>query len=268
MNDLLNENRIRSALTTRVFGREIVYRARTGSTNDLAKELAAQGAAEGLVVVTDEQTAGRGRMSRRWLAPAGTSLLASILFRPNLAPLRANQLTMLCSLAAADAVTQVAGLPVALKWPNDLVVGETAWRKLAGVLTDTGILGDQLSFVVVGIGINVNLPPRALPELAPNATSILAETGRATDRASLLAALLAGIERRYDRLRSDESPHAEWAARLATLGRRVTATTSQGTLTGIAEAVHENGALLLRTEEGALVSLAAGDVTPREKQTD
>jgi BirA family biotin operon repressor/biotin-[acetyl-CoA-carboxylase] ligase len=257
----LNESRVREMLTTRIIGRELIYRASTGSTSNLAKELAGRGAAEGLVVVADEQTAGRGRMDRRWLAPAGTCILCSILFRPDLAPQNANRLTMLCALAAADALAKVAGLRAALKWPNDLVVGEESWRKLAGVLTDTGILGEKLSFAVVGIGINVNVHVDALADLAPNATSVMAETGQFTDRETLLAALLAGIENRYTPLRSGENPLTEWATRLATLGRRVTATTAQGALTGIAEAVDEDGALLLRTDEGRLVPLAAGDVT-------
>ena len=112
---------IQSALTTQVFGRELAVLPRTGSTNDVAKDLAAHGAPEGTVVVADEQTAGRGRLARRWLAPPRTCLLCSLLFRPDLPPIQAQRLTMLCSLAAADAIEQVAGLYVHLKWPNDLV---------------------------------------------------------------------------------------------------------------------------------------------------
>jgi BirA family biotin operon repressor/biotin-[acetyl-CoA-carboxylase] ligase len=280
--DELNAARIGAALTTRIFGRELVCLSLTGSTNDVAKRLAVQGVPEGTVVLADEQTAGRGRMRRRWLAPPGTCLLCSILFRPDLFPTQAQRLTMLCSLAVADAVEQVAELPVALKWPNDLVVKSQipdsksqGWRKLAGVLAETGVMGGQvksqspkpkaqnwwLEFVVVGIGLNVNVGPEVLPRLAPDATSILAETGREVDRAVLLAALLAGVEARYARLRAGESPRAEWAARLATLGQSVSVTTSEGTLTGVAEAVDEDGALLLRTPEGVLHRLLAGDVT-------
>jgi len=266
--DRLDLSTVRAALTTRVFGRNLVILPSTGSTNDVAKDLAARGAPEGTVVVADEQTAGRGRMGRRWLAPPGTCLLCSILFRPTLPPTRTNRLTMLCSLAAADAVEQVAGLRVALKWPNDLIVRTQSpkskaqnWRKLAGVLTETGMVGERLEFVVVGIGVNVNVPPEALPNLAPDATSILAEVGRPVDRVTLLAALLAKVEQQYEPLRAGESPHQEWAARLATLGRLVEATTSGGVLTGVAESVDEDGALLLRTPNGTLHRLVAGDVT-------
>jgi BirA family biotin operon repressor/biotin-[acetyl-CoA-carboxylase] ligase len=272
----LSKERIMAALTTEIFGRELVYLPSTGSTNDVAKDLATQGAPEGTVVLADVQTAGRGRMSRRWVAPPGTCLLCSILFRPDLPPAQAQRLTMLCSLAAADAVKQVAELPVALKWPNDLIVQSPisnlqspAWRKLAGVLTETGVTGQRLDFLVVGVGINANVEPAALPALAPDATSILAETGREVDRAVLLAALLAGVEARYARLRAGESPQVEWAARLATLGQSVEVSTSEGSLAGVAEAVDEDGALLLRTPDGLRHRLLAGDVTlarPRRRQ--
>jgi BirA family biotin operon repressor/biotin-[acetyl-CoA-carboxylase] ligase len=261
----LNASAIQAALTTRILGQRLMVLPRTGSTNDVAKSLASRGAPEGTVVVADEQTAGRGRLDRRWLAPPGTCLLFSVLFRPQLEPLQANRLTMLCSLAAADAIYTLAGLRVGLKWPNDLIVGTRTWRKLAGVLTETGLVGSRLDFAVVGIGINVNVGPAALPGLAPDATSILAETERETDRTALLAVLLAGVEERYARMRAGESPHAEWAARLATLGRQVEVTTPQGTLTGVADAVDEDGALMLRAHDGTLRRLVAGDVTLRQR---
>ncbi len=282
----MDAEQIRAVLMTQVFGRNLIFLPRTGSTNDVAKDLAAQGAPEGMVVVADEQTAGRGRMGRCWVASPGTCLLCSVLFRPTIPPVQAPRLTMLCSLAAADAIQQVAGLPVDLKWPNDLIrsaglqVCKSAssqvckspipnppsltWKKLAGILTETGTSGERLDYVVVGIGINVNVPPEALPALAPDATSILAETGQVTDRAALLAALLVGVEQRYRALQAGASPQPEWATRLATLGQQVQATASHGaTLTGIAEAVDEDGALLLRTSDGVLHRLLAGDVTLR-----
>ncbi len=261
----LSQRQIEKALRQMTFWRKVVYLPVTGSTNDVAKGLAAQGAPEGTVVVADEQTAGRGRLGRRWVAPPSTCLLCSLLFRPSLSLSQANRLTMLCSLAAADPAKEIAGLQVFLKWPNDLIVQSPAWKKLSGVLTETGmtrhIAGTQLDFVIVGIGINVNVPPEVLPDLDSNATSILVETGREVDRATLLIALLAGVERRYEALRAGESPHQEWAVRLATLGRPVKVTTSDGVLAGVAESVDEDGALLLRTLDGALHRLLAGDVT-------
>jgi BirA family biotin operon repressor/biotin-[acetyl-CoA-carboxylase] ligase len=304
----LDASRIQAQLTTRTFGRNLIVLSQTGSTNDVAKERAVAGAPEGVVVLADEQTAGRGRMGRRWLAPPGTCLLCSILFRPDLPPAQAQRLTMLCALAMADAVEDVAGLRAWLKWPNDLIVkiqGQSpkskdqslkpkdqsprikaqgprakaqGWRKLAGVLTETSMVGLQgpdlkaqgpesesagwrLEYVVVGIGVNVNVAPQDLAGLALDATSVLAETGRKADRAALLATLLAGVEVRYARLQAGESPHAEWATRLATLGQHVEVITSEGKVVGAAEAVDEDGALLLRTSDCVLHRLTAGDVT-------
>jgi BirA family biotin operon repressor/biotin-[acetyl-CoA-carboxylase] ligase len=263
----LNIGRVQAMLTTETFGRRLIYRHQIGSTNDLAKDAAADQAPEGTVVVADEQTAGRGRLGRRWLAPPGSALLCSILFRPVLALRSAPQLTMICALAAADAVATVACVEVGLKWPNDLIVasddreGEGMWRKLAGLLTETGVVGDQLDFVVVGLGLNVNIPAEVLPQIAPQATSLLVEAGREVDRAALLAALLTGVENRYTVLQAGQDPLSEWVARLATLGRFVRATTSEGTVEGVAEGVDSDGALLLRAGDGALHRLVAGDVT-------
>jgi BirA family biotin operon repressor/biotin-[acetyl-CoA-carboxylase] ligase len=287
--DPLDASAIESALTTQVFGRKLVVLPCTGSTNDVAKNLAARGAPEGTVVVADEQTAGRGRLARRWLAPPRTCLLCSLLFRPDLPPIQAQRLTMLCSLTTADAIEQVAGLSVQLKWPNDLVVKSQianrkpatsnlqpptsnfqlptsnfqppAWKKLAGILTETGITGERLDFAVVGIGINVNVEPQVLLTLAPDATSILAEVGCPVDRSALLVALLAGVKRRYQALRAGESPHREWAARLATLGQPVEVAAAGEVLAGVAESVDEDGALLLRLPDGGLRRLLVGDVT-------
>ncbi len=236
----------------------------TTSTNDVARDLAARGAPGGTIVVADYQTAGRGRMGRRWLAPPGTSLLCSILFRSPLGleslP-NPTDLTMLCALAAADAVEKAADLPVSLKWPNDLVVVRGAsWRKLGGLLAETGISGDRVEFVIVGVGINVNVPADALPDLAPDATSILAETGRETERDLLLDHFLNEVASRYERWRAGERPWAEWAARLATLGRPVRVVTAEGERRGVAEGVDEEGTLLLRTPDGTLHRIRVGDV--------
>ena len=264
----------RARIRTRLFGRNLICLARIGSTNAVAKELARDGAPEGTVVVADEQTAGRGRLGRRWLAPPGTCLLCSVLFRPQLPLAQVHHLTMVCALAAADAIEVVGGLKAGLKWPNDLVIPCSTtempsphWRKLAGLLTETGVAGERLDFAIVGLGINVNVPPEMLPSLAADATSVSAEIGRPVDRAELLGAMMAEVETRYERLRAGASPYDEWAARLLTLGQVVQATTPTGELTGVAESVDEAGALLLRTADGAIHTLTAGDVTLRPGDT-
>ena len=148
-------------------------------------------APEGALVVAEEQTAGRGRLGRRWFAPAGTSLLCSLQLRPDAPTERLPELTGVATRACADAIAALTGLEPTLKFPNDVLVGK---RKVAGILAEA-----REGRVVLGIGINVNVPADELPmDVDRTATSLLAETGRELDRAELLAELLERLERRYD----------------------------------------------------------------------
>jgi BirA family biotin operon repressor/biotin-[acetyl-CoA-carboxylase] ligase len=263
---------IRAGLLTRFVGQTIYYWPAIGSTNDELKRLAEEGAPEGTLAITDEQLAGQGRLGRRWVAPAGSSLLMSLLFRPTfLAPIQAQQLTMLCSLAVADTVTEVTGLRPDLKWPNDLLLGG---KKLAGVLTELGFANrspsgkeDKLAWVVVGVGLNVTVDFEALrgdwPDLADTATSLAVALGQPVSRLRLLHSYLAGVEARYDALRAGRSPHEEWAGRLTALGQQVTVRAPDGIYQGIAEGIDEMGALLLRQPDGQVKRVLAGDVTLR-----
>ncbi|NLE45877.1 MAG: biotin--[acetyl-CoA-carboxylase] ligase [Chloroflexi bacterium] len=258
---------ITGALRTAAFGRALHVLHCVSSTNDVLQDLARRAAPEGTVVVAEEQTMGRGRLGRRWEAPPGACLLCSVLFRPRFAVDRANRLTMLVSLAMADAVTAVSGLRAALKWPNDLVVLASRsddqsgrWRKLAGVLTESAISAGQVDSVVVGVGVNVNVPVSGLPDLAPDATSILAETGRQVSREELLVSFLEEIERRYQTFGIGNEIKLEWIHRLATLGQEIIVTTSSERLVGWADSVDDDGALLLRTSDGRVHRLMVGDV--------
>ena len=273
----LSSETIRAGLATRFVGQTVHYWPAVGSTNDELKRLAEAGAPEGTLALADEQTAGRGRLGRTWVAPPGSSLLMSLLFRPDwLAPTQAQQITMLCALAAADAVVEVAGTQPSLKWPNDLLLDG---KKLAGVLTELGFAGDKLAWAVVGVGLNVNVDfagQAGLPALGPQpaldrhgpgahvagtATSLSMAVGQPVSRLRLLHAYLAGVEARYEALRAGQSPHREWAARLATLGQTVAVYAPDGVYQGIAESVDETGALLLRQPSGEVVRILAGDVT-------
>ena len=270
MKDELSAEAIRRELRTNFMGREVVYYRSVGSTNEVAKGLAREGAAEGVLVIAEHQTAGKGRLGRRWLAPPRTSLLFSLLFRPRfLAPHQAQRLTMVCSLAVVEAVEEVAGLIAALKWPNDIIL---EGRKLGGILTELGMKGEGLDYVVVGIGLNVNLdfearPPGVSEEewatLAETATSLSRALGREVPRLPLLCRTVEAIEKRYVALREGHDPHAEWASRLITLGRKVKVTTPEGVFQGLAEGVDAEGALLLRLEDGRRRRILAGDVTLR-----
>jgi BirA family biotin operon repressor/biotin-[acetyl-CoA-carboxylase] ligase len=174
------------------FGRPYEHVVSTPSTQLLLPP----DAPEGALVAADEQTAGRGRLGRRWLAPAGTSLLCSLQLRPAVASEQLPELTGVAARACAEAIAALTGLETGLKFPNDVLVGE---RKLAGVLAEA-----REERVVLGIGVNVNVPAEQLPqEVDRAATSVLVETGRELDRAELLAELLEQLERRYDDWLSD-----------------------------------------------------------------
>jgi BirA family biotin operon repressor/biotin-[acetyl-CoA-carboxylase] ligase len=259
--DGLSVEVIRAGLGTRFIGQNVVYLPQMGSTNDEARRLAEEGAPEGTLVIADHQTAGRGRLSRRWEAPPGCCLLMSLLFRPELAPHQAQRLTMVCGLALVDTIESKTGLRADLKWPNDVVINGA---KVAGMLTEIALSGSRLDYVVTGIGLNVNLDPARLPgDLLMPATSLSQVLGQPVARLPLLQACLRAVERRYLALRSGHSPHAEWAERLATLGKAVTVSGAGPALDGVAEGANADGALLLRLADGRLETVLAGDVTLR-----
>jgi BirA family biotin operon repressor/biotin-[acetyl-CoA-carboxylase] ligase len=223
------------------------------STNRQAADLARAGAREGVVVVADHQTAGRGRLGRTWEAPPGSSLLMTVLLRPALDPARLHLVTMAVALAAADACAEVAGFTPELKWPNDLVVED---RKLAGILAEACIEGNAPQWVVVGIGLNVNWPEEMPPELSGIAVAANHLTGGVVDRERLLVHLLDRLAGRYASL---GSVAGDYRRRCATIGRDVRMELPGETLRGRAVDVDDAGRLLVDT--GLTVrAVAVGDV--------
>lgn len=267
----LSEAAVRAELTTAWLGRPYRYVAFVDSTNEQMKAWAADPAwPSGTVLLADFQSAGRGRLDRRWDAPPGTALLFSVLLRPDWPAHQGAWLTMLAGLAVVEAVETITGLPAQLKWPNDVVLasGETGeWRKVCGLLLDATLApaGDRLESAILGIGLNVNIPAAALPVAATPATSLLVAGGRAVSRRALLPALLERLERHYEAAVAGHSPVGAWTTRLITLGRPVVVTFagSSSSLAGVAEGVDEWGQLLVRDATGALHTIAAGDVTLR-----
>ncbi len=225
------------------------------STNAVAAAAAARGAPEIGVVVADAQTAGRGRHGRRWQSPPGASLLLSLLVRPVVPPAAVSLLPLLTGLALAETVDRCGpALPVALKWPNDLLLGS---RKAAGILVE-GLPGGA---AVVGIGVNVDWRGVERGAELAGATS-LAEAGAAVDRWALLADLVSGFARRYRAWQALPAAFLDgYRARCTTLGRPVMVTRRAGdTVTGVATAVRVDGALIVRVDDGGTVAVTAGDV--------
>ncbi|MFO7698409.1 MAG: biotin--[acetyl-CoA-carboxylase] ligase [Anaerolineae bacterium] len=247
-------------LTTALVGRSLECYAVIDSTNRRATEWARDKAPDGALVLAEEQTAGRGRLGRRWHAPPGSALLMSLVLRPTLDPVQAQRATMVCSLGAVQAIRQVAGLETQVKWPNDLVI---AGRKVGGILTELGAEGKALTHVVVGMGINVNLDASLLPDVMVPATSLMAEAGTAVSRLELLCRLLEGVERRYLRMQQGWSPHEEWRAHLSTLGTAVRVGTPDEVIEGDAVDLDPDGALIVQGTDGKRHRVLAGDVTLR-----
>jgi BirA family biotin operon repressor/biotin-[acetyl-CoA-carboxylase] ligase len=265
--DPLTPERVQAGLRTRCFGRRVLHWPTVGSTNDEARSQAGAGAPEGLLVLAEEQTAGRGRYDRCWEAPFGSGILASLLLRPTFLPAeQAFLLTALAALGVAEAVEQAAALPVALKWPNDVLVGG---RKVCGILVelegDAGV-APTLAWAVLGWGLNVNVDFSADPELRKHATSLAETAGRPFPRQPLLRTCLERMEAHYDAVRAGrgEEVWAAWRARLNVLGQEVEVAAPEGSFAGVALDVAPDGTLLVQREAGRVERVLAGDVTVRQ----
>ena len=260
MTSPLSQERIDSLFADLPFVPRALYSASIASTNDALRRMAADGAPEGTLVIADEQTAGRGRLDRKWIAPPGTSLLFSLLFRPGATAYASLlQYTMICSLAVRDAVRELLGLGISLKWPNDLVFGG---RKLGGILTEVEAGDSGIEYVIVGIGINANWDPSGA-EFDQPATSLSKLAGKSVPRAELLRAIVGRIAERYATLRAGESPVKEWEIALDTIGKAVVVESPGERLEGLAVGVDADGALMVRSADGGLHRAVAGDVRVR-----
>jgi BirA family biotin operon repressor/biotin-[acetyl-CoA-carboxylase] ligase len=239
----------------------IDFVAETGSTNADLAAAARSGARQGTVLITDYQSAGRGRQGRSWTAPPGASIAMSVLVQPDgVESSRWTWIPLLAGLAVADGVRAVAHLPAVLKWPNDVLLGG---RKVCGILAER-VETPGGPTCVVGIGINVGLQPADLPTEAATSLAIAAaETGSAVPgRTEVVAAVLAELElllRRWEAAGDNAAAVRGYIERCDTIGRRVSVDLGQRTVQGVAEGVDHDGRLVVRTDAGREV-LGAGDV--------
>lgn len=235
----------------------------TDSTNRVVLELARTGEPEGVVVVADHQTAGRGRLGRVWQAPPRASLLVTVLLRPAIPVVDAHLVSIVAALAAAEACAEVCGVRPSLKWPNDLVIerdGQT--RKLAGLLAESIVRGGRMDAIALGMGLNVQWPADLPDDLAPIATALNLEAGANVSRDDVLAAWLVCLRDRYDRLTAPGGTDALLAAyRVAcvTLGRAVRVELPGETFLGTALDVTRAGHLIVDVDGDRRV-VSAGDV--------
>ena len=229
------------------------------STNDTARALGFRGAPEGTLVVAEAQSAGRGRLGRTWFSPPGVGIYASLLLRPPLPPTDLPQITLTAAVAVVRALNRETGVSAGIKWPNDLIVGE---KKAGGILTEMETESDQIRYVVVGLGLNVNNPDIP-PELANTATSLLQETGSFFPRVPILRAWLEEFEDLYQQFLDREFPNIleEWKQHTVTLGRWVTVRQGLKEMRGLALEVAPDGALLLKTAAGEVLRVTSGEIS-------
>ena len=247
---------VQASLVDAVVGHRIEYHRLVGSTMNVTRALAREGAAEGTVVIAEEQNKGRGRFDRTWVSPPGLNLYFTVLLRPQ--PAQLPYMNMAAALGVYEATAEITGLQPTVKWPNDVRIDG---RKLSGILVETEFDGPRLDHSLVGIGVNVNLDPSEHPEIAGLATSLRAATGRQFDRSEVLRLVLSRIDCWYARVRAGKSLTADWAATLETLGRQVELRWRDQVLEGLAESVDDQGNLILLQADGTRISVVAGEVT-------
>jgi BirA family biotin operon repressor/biotin-[acetyl-CoA-carboxylase] ligase len=244
------------------FGVHVHWHARIGSTNDAAASWAAAGAPEGTLVVADEQTGGRGRRGRSWTSPPGAGLYMSVVFRPP-----ETLLTIMAGVAAARGIRQATGVPVTLKWPNDVIVEEESigsaltggpdaaprrWRKAAGILAEATTSGNELQFIILGIGVNLRSSDWP-PEVAARATSLEAVSNQSIDRDAVLVSILAALAFERRRLLDNGgAPLLEAWRKLSpsSRGRIVVRETLEGQQTAVTAGIDDEGALLVEGPRG------------------
>ena len=241
-------------------GSEIVFFQVIGSTNTAAAGLAAKGQREGTVVIADSQTEGRGRRGRTWVSPAGKNLYLSIIVRPAIPPGEASILTLMSAVACTSAIQRLSSVPVSIKWPNDLMAAD---KKIGGILTEMKADADSINYVVIGIGINLNLDTLDMPDsIRESATSVMLQAGSMQSRTKYALEVIKSLDYWYTIfLESGKRPIIEsWQRLSSTPGRAVTVTTGEGKLTGLAEGIDDEGLLILRLGDNSVVKIRSGDV--------
>jgi BirA family biotin operon repressor/biotin-[acetyl-CoA-carboxylase] ligase len=260
--DFLDPDMIRHELGSSLFATKIVYHKTVGSTNTLAKGLASKGAPEGTVVLTEEQTSGRGRRGRVWHSPGYVNLMFSLLLRPTLKPDQIFVLTMILALATINALKHATGLKALIKWPNDLYV---RGKKIGGILTEFSVRGARVDSVVLGLGLNVNWNPSTEEQTINPATSLLAETGLKISRNELLMGILILFEDYYGQVLSGkiEDFYKKWNEVSMLMGREVQIEFHKQTLRGKAVRIDRSGALVIEDKNGKEKKIISGDVSVR-----
>jgi len=256
--NLLLPYEVKKGLKTKVIGKDIHYFKEVDSTNDVAKYLAENGAEEGTVVVAEIQNRGKGRRGKTWISPPG-GVWMSIILRPDIPPSRAPQLTLVTGVAVAETLKKELNLDVGIKWPNDILIGN---KKVCGILTEVNASINKVNYVIVGIGIDMNVDvPLFPPDLQKGATSLKNELDTEINGAILVQKFLLNLEKLYDQFTSDKFPDIlnEWRFLSKTIGSKVEVRTRGKTIRGDAIGINKDGILILELDDGSLRKIISGE---------
>lgn len=259
---MIRIEKILTELETDFIGREILYFPELLSTNATAKKQAEEGAKEGTVIIAETQTEGRGRLDRHWFSPKGGVWL-SIILRPEIAAEDAQKTTLTSAVAVARTLHKECVVKVQIKWPNDVLISN---KKVCGILTEATLKDKTVNSIIVGIGINANFPIEALPEeLQTTATTLQEVLGKKVDREKLIRELLTEFEDYYNLFRAEKfaSLLIEWRRMADFLGKAVEVTSFGEKFQGKALDIDENGALMIKLENGEIKKVFSGDVSVR-----
>ncbi len=251
---------VRLGLKTERLGQHIHYEDTVDSTQKMALRLSLDGVPEGTVVIAEEQTAGRGRMERRWHSPKFTGVWMSIILRPNLMPQKAPQLTLIAAVAVVQAIEELTDLHPQIKWPNDILING---KKMTGILTELQAESDRINSIIIGIGMNVNQEENSYPEeLRSIATSLFIETGKKINRAELIRHVLANLEHLYDLyLEAGFYPiKILWESYAVSIGKMITARMLQGNIYGKALGITDDGVLMIEDLAGEKHYIYSADI--------
>ena len=260
--NLITREAVRAKLGTKIIGRQFLAFRTIHSTNDLAYRLASEGGFDGTVVIAEEQTAGRGRLGRKWESCFGKGLWFSVIFRPDLPSTQAGLFSFLAGISVADAFSRKIQLVADLKWPNDLLIGK---KKVCGILSEAEFDENRIKFIILGIGINVNHSAEDFPEtIRQQATSIYMLLKQRVNRVDLLVEILQQLEFNYFRSQQQgfKGILADWCTKCSYLGKQVKFVSSTDIIEGIFETIADDGSAIIRLHNGIRQRILVGDMIP------
>jgi len=260
----LNEEALLPHKHLSLLGKEIHFYQELSSTNSIARQMAISGAAEGTIVMSRSQSAGRGRMQRQWACPPGKGLLLSMVLRPEISVQFVPQLTLLTAVVVAETIKKVTGCAAGIKWPNDIYING---KKVCGILAESSFSKAGVKYVIIGLGINVNLDTDQLPtDCQKTSTSLSLELGQHVSRFKLLKQFIISWDEHLKGFIIAGHPYLrnKWIENNVTIGRNVTVHKDKDPIHGLAVDVSENGGLIVRLNDGSLQEFLAEDVSLRK----